>query len=236
MNAVRIHVPGWPIPPPRSKVEEVGKAVLNHRGSSWEQIITPRSRGDGQASGGNPAPSFYSHKMGTATANGVVSAPLAQCPVPRTWAITATSSSLLPSQVIWKKTHTYKAQNPPWHNLMDPHPWRGWEPGGGEVGRKERGGLCDQNVSSSSHWIRSEPLPGHSGNCSISLLPPSAKITQSDSRPGLLNQKTCAEASQESSGGATLTFNTFKETIFKTLPFTYTLVLHLGWDACRGSV
>lgn len=111
----------------------------------------PRSRGDGQASGGNPAPSFYSHKMGTATANGVVSAPLAQCPVPRTRAITATSSSLLRSQVIWKKTHTYKARNPPWHNLMDRRPWRGWEPGGGEVGRKERGGLCDQNVSSSSH-------------------------------------------------------------------------------------
>lgn len=77
-----------------------------------------------------------------------------------------------------------------------------------EWDRWKGGGLHQQNVSSSLHWIGAElgamvcstlnPLPhtGHSSNYSISLFHsssflPSGRLSQWDSRPNLWKQKTC---------------------------------------------
>lgn len=120
---------------PIAKIKRRGirKAVLSHSRSLWEQVITYRGRGDRQTSGLTPVPSFYSQKMVTATASGVMSAPLTQCLVPRTWATTATS--LLPSQVTWEKhihtKHQVLASTIKWTHIT--------REGGRQVGGNERG-------------------------------------------------------------------------------------------------
>lgn len=158
---------------PTTKVKggAIRKAVLNHREVHGNKSCPQEQRTWGGSS--------RSHLLFTEQA----------CLSPRVRAIPATSSSLFPSLEIWK-THTHQAWNPPGDNLINPHHWRGW---------KEGGGLCEQNVNSSLHRWGPSPLLGHLHNCSISLLspsfPPSAKISQSDSRPDLQNQKTCTDAS-----------------------------------------